>query len=287
MANIRYPAARVQRVIHSAPQFRPVRKGKRRKGLERVYQCKNGETITIALFEETDIADQSVLLSILALSRSEERGIVVLPEPQTPKNKALRAALELDGYAASQNAIVIQTTAHELLLELGRSTDARSYNWLRKSLVRLSRISFVYTGIKGWWTFNLLSVQGLHAGEKELSICINPLSARAVLADAGGYTLVHRGERAELQGDDAKALHFVLCGLVDMGTERFLRIDMLCDKVYSRYDEEIDHATVRRRRKNIIEAAHLIDGLNYWSVSVIGRGLGAALKVARKKRNDS
>lgn len=285
--NIRYPAARVQRVIHAAPQFRPIRRGMRRKGLERIYQCKNGETITIGLFEELDIADQDVLLCLLSVARAENRGVVLSPEPQTHENQALRAALELDGYAATQNAIVVQTTAYELLLELGRSTDKRSYNWLKNSLVRLSRVSFVYTGINGWWTFNLLSVRGLHAGDRDLSICINPLSARAVLADSGGYTLVHRGERAELQGDDARALHSVLSGLVDMGSERVLRVDILADKVYSRYDESIDSVTVRRRRKSIIAAAGQLDGLRYWSVSFIGRGLGAALKVERKKRNDS
>lgn len=281
---IRYPAARVQRVIHAAPQFRPIRRGHRRRGLERVYHCKNGETITISIFEELDIADQDLLLCLLAVARSESKGVIVSPTPLSPENQALRAALGLDGYAATQDAIVIKTTAYELLKELGRADSAQNYSWLKKSVVRLSRVAFVYSGSTGWWTFNLLSAAGLHEGEKELSICINPLSARAVLADKGGYTLVHRGEREGLRGGDAKALHAVLCGLVDMGSERFLGVDLLADRVYSRYQEEIDEATIRRRRKNIIAAANQLNGLGgRWSSEVIGKGGKAALKVARKR----
>ena len=288
MTNIKYPAARAQRVIHSAPQFRPIRRGARRKALVRVYDCKNGEKVTIALFEELDIADQDVLLFLLAMARVENKGSIVSPKPQSPANQALRSALALNGYAATQNAIAIQFTIYEALNELGRKTDIRSYEWLKKSLIRLSRVSFTYDGKQGWWTFNLLSVQGVHAGDNQehLSVCLNPLSARAVLADTEGYTLLHRGERAQLKTEEAKGLHAVLCGLVDMGGERVLNVDRLADRVYSRYDEEIDGAVARRRRKTIVDACGGIDLLAYWSCSVIGKGSKTALKIKRKRRSD-
>jgi hypothetical protein len=139
----------------------------------------------------------------------------------------------------------------------------------------------------GWWTFNLLSVQGVHDGEEQeqLSICINPLSARAILGK-GGYTLVHRCERSKLKKEEARALHSVLSGLVDMGSKRVLGADMLADKVYSRYQEEINAATVRRRRKSIVDACTDINGLSYWSCSIVGKGIHTALEVARKRRKD-
>jgi hypothetical protein len=286
MHNIRYPAARVQRVIHAAPQFRPIKRGARRKGLLRTYECKNGDRVEIALFEELDIGDQEVLLCVLSMARAENRGAIASQEPQSHDIKALRSALELDGIAATQDAIILTTSAYEVLIELGRTADARSYKWLRKSIVRLSRVSFLYTGQNGWWTFNLLSAQGLQAGTKKLSICINPLSARAVLADKGGYTLVHRPERAKLRTEEARALHSVLCGLVDMGAERVLRVDMLADKVYARYEEEISAEAIRLRRKAIIQALFEIDGLDYWSCSIIGRGVLCVVKIKRKRRSD-
>lgn len=283
MINIKYPTVRSHRVIHAAPQFRPIRRGSRRRGIERKYETKKGDRITITLFEELDIADQSVLLCLLAMARVENRGAVISSGSKTPENQELRAALALDGYAATQDIIAIHSNSYEILVELGRTTDKRSYQWLKKSITRLSRVSLLYESENRWWTFNLLSANGLHVSGK-LSIAINPLSARAILTNS--YALIHLGERAELTTDEARALHFVLCGLVDMDKERVMSVDIIADRVYSRYDDAIDDATIRRRRKNVIDASSQLNGLAYWSVTVIGRGAKAAIRVARKQRKD-
>jgi hypothetical protein len=288
MTNIKYPAARSIPVIHVALQFRPIRRGMRRKNLLRTYQCTNGSKISITLVEELDIADQDVLLCFLAMARAENKGSVISLEPRSPENRALRTALALDGYATTRNAVVVKSTIYEVLKELGRSANQTSYEWFKKSIIRLSRVSFVYDGTKGWWKFNLLSVSGVHNGDSKasLSVCLNPLSAQAVLADNEGYTLIHRGERAELSSEEAKALHSVLCGLVDMGASRFLGVDMLSNKVYSRYDDEINNTTVRKRRKSLVDAIPAINTLRYWTCSVKGKGRHTTIHVARKRRSD-
>jgi hypothetical protein len=241
MANpqIKYPAARAQKIIHAAPQFRPIKRGARRKGIERIYECQDGSTLTIALFNELDIADQDLLLCLLAIARATSRGLIVSSQPQTEKGKELRQALELNGEAARQDAVMIHATAYELLKELDRPTSKQSYDWLKNSLKRLSRVSFLYDSKRTTWNFNLLSFSSENNdGELNiLSICINPMSAKAVLCSDDGYVLLHRGERSELKTEEARALHSVLCGLVDMGEERRLNVDMLADRVYSRYDE--------------------------------------------------
>jgi len=286
MSNIRYPAARLQRVMHAAPQFRPIRRGDRRHEILRSHECRNGDRVNIAIFDELDIADQDVFLCFLAMARAKNRGIVITNEPKSADTQALRGALKLNWYAATQDVVVIRSTLYEILVEVGRATDQRSYQWLKKSIIRLSCVSFVYEGEQRW-AFNLLSVSGIDAGDnEELSICINPLSTRAIIGDAGGYTLVHRGERMQLETAEAKALHCVLCGLVDMGAERVLRVDMLANKVYSRYDEEINSAVIRRRRKNIIDAGIQLAGLGYWSCSTIGKGSSSVLSIKRKRRSD-
>ncbi|MEI6747440.1 MAG: replication protein C, IncQ-type [Methylococcaceae bacterium] len=286
---VKYPAARAQRVVHAAPQFRPIKRGARRKGIERIYECNDGSTLTIALFNELDIADQDLLLCLLAIARATNRGLLVSPQPLTEKGKELRLALQLDGDATTQDALMIHATAYELLTELDKSTGKMNYEWLKKSLIRLSRVSFVYTNKKGFWTFNLLSVAGLFSPDGELdklSICINPLSAQAVLCNDDGYVLLHRGERQELKSEESRALHSVLCGLVDMGEERNLNADMLADKVYSRYDEEVTTDAIRYRRTKIIAACIEIDKLGYWSCKVVGRGQNSHLLVKRKRRKD-
>lgn len=67
MDDIKYPAARSKRIIHAAPQFRPIKRGARKKGIERKYEAKNGDTLTIAIFHELDIADQDLLLCLYLL----------------------------------------------------------------------------------------------------------------------------------------------------------------------------------------------------------------------------
>jgi hypothetical protein len=67
MDDIKYPAARSKRIIHAAPQFRPIKRGARKKGIERKYEAKNGDTLTIAIFHELDIADQDLLLCLLSM----------------------------------------------------------------------------------------------------------------------------------------------------------------------------------------------------------------------------
>lgn len=285
--NVNYPVARAHKVIHAAPQFRPIQKGARRKGLERVYECKNGEKITIAIFHELDIADQDLLLCLLAIARSA-RGNIVSPTTKTEQGQALRAALELNGYAETQDAVMFNIHAYELLKELGRAQGKSGYDWLRKSLIRLSRVSFVYESKRSGWTFNLLSASWLkdESGRlTELSICINPLSARAILADtSGGYVLLHRGERSLLKTEEARALHSVLCGLVDIGKDpRVISIDTLSDRVYSRYDEDVSDDVVRYRRSHTVAAAAEINNLEHWSCTIDGRGTKTVLTVSRKK----
>ncbi len=290
MANpeIKYPAARAQKIIHAAPQFRPIKRGARRKGIERIYECQDGSTLTIALFNELDIADQDLLLCLLAIARATSRGVIISSQPQTEKGKELRQALELNGEAASQDAVMILATAYELLKELDRPTSKQSYDWLKNSLKRLSRVSFLYDSKRTTWNFNLLSFSSENNdGELNiLSICINPMSAKAVLCSDDGYVLLHRGERAELKTEEARALHSVLCGLVDMGEERRLNVDMLADRVYSRYDEIVSQDAIQKRRTRIIEASEEIGRLTYWSCEIKGRGQSATLLVKRKKRKD-
>ncbi len=287
----KYPAARTKKIIHAAPQFRPIKRGARKKAIERIYTAKNGDTLTIGLFHELDIADQDLLLCLLAIARVEERGSIVGNSPETATALKLRDELELGGLVINQPAIMIKATGYELLKEIGRPDNKQSYDWLESSLKRLSRVFFSHKTKIGFWSCNLLSVSGLYGKKKgevtEISICINPLSAQAILGNKdGGYVLINRTERKALEKDETKALHFVLSGLVDMGAERVLSVDMLADKVYCRYDEEITPNATSKRRMNIIHACTEINKLGYWSCSVIGAGSNSVLKVARKKRKE-
>ncbi len=285
----KFPVAKVHKFLHAAPQFRPIRRGARRKGIERQYESKDGnQHLTIKLFYELDIADQDLLLCLVSIAMAIEKSTVVSSTPKQEVNIVLREKLKLDGEAVTQMpAVSARTTAYEILNELGRATGKPSYEWLEKSLDRLAGVSFKYKSKRSIDSFHLISwnakldEKGVMNG---IGFCINPYSAMAILGEGGGYVLLHRDERAQLSSDEAKALHSVLCGLVDMGTEHSFKLDMLADKVYSRYDEEISDDVIRCRRKSIFAAIKEINNLEYWSCATLGIGIKSILKVSRKRR---
>ncbi|NOR70354.1 MAG: hypothetical protein GQ532_11800 [Methylomarinum sp.] len=285
MSKIKYPVARSHPTIHACPQFRPIRRGARRKGLERIYTCGNGDKLTISLFWELDIADQDLLLCLLAIARAESRGVIIPVAPETISGKVLRVGLDLQGYAATQEALMISVSRFELLTELGRSSDSRSYLWLKNSLIRLSKVSFVRDSQtdKYFWTFNLLSVSSI---AEQINIAINPLSARAVLGHQDGYVLQHRAERASLDSEEARALHSVLCGLVQPNTYKVINTDVISDRVYARYDDVITDRAQRGRRAAVKSAAAQINKLDGWACDSIGRGKDSSLSITRNYRDN-
>ncbi|MDF5642931.1 hypothetical protein P3738_24750, partial [Vibrio parahaemolyticus] len=153
MDDVRFPAARNHPVLHAAPTFRPIAKGRRRKGLERIHETPNG-TLKTRMFYELDVADQDLLLCVLAIARSE------LYREAIDQDDKILEALEIDLKGGSINeketfrllelpALKISLTRYELLKELQRSTSgAKNYKWLEASLDRLGAVSFKYDGAR-------------------------------------------------------------------------------------------------------------------------------------------
>lgn len=280
----KFLTARTHQFIHHAPQFRPIKRGARRKGIERTYSSKDGtSTLKIGLFYELDIADQDLLLCLLAILQPEERGNMI--DHRSKNAVALVKDLNLDGAVKGMQMLGARTSTYELLIELGKGTGKAQYKWLTDSLERLSRVHFIYDTPSAHGSFNLLSWHADKGGDgkiREIKYVVNPYSAKAVLGD-GGYFLCHRGERNELNTAEAKALHSVLSGLVMHGNKRSLSVDMLSDKVYARYDEEVNDSSIRFRRSAILRAAKEVDDLNYWTCAASGRGKDSFLVVSRKK----
>lgn len=290
MDNIKYPAARSHKFLHAAPQCRPIKKGARRKALIRKYESKDGKKeLEIRLFSELDIADQDLLICLCAMVLPHENGKIVSNKPVYQKNADLRTDLDLKGdQVTKMDALSCETTAYEILTELNKGRSQRAYKWLLDSFKRLSGVQFYFRNETGLNQFNLLSwTMGIDENGRIESIdfCLNPYSAGAVLG-GGGYVLQHRGERSELKKEEARALHSVLCGMVDMGAEHTFNVDMLADKVYSRYDEEITPKAKELRRKSIVNASSEINDLSYWSCRITGRGKNAVLHTKRKRRKD-
>jgi hypothetical protein len=288
MDDVKFPAARNHPVLHAAPTFRPIARGRRRKGLERVHETPNG-TLRTRMFYELDVADQDLLLCVLAIARSELYREVV------EQDDIILEALELDlqhGKPDSNSAfglfdlpaLKISVTRYELLKELQRSTSgAKNYKWLEASLDRLSSVNFKYKGSQWSGSFNLLSYRFNEVTE-QYDIFINPISAHSVALPNANYIFVHRQERHLLELDAARALHSYLSGVVRHGETRHLAIETVINAVFANYDEVMNPSTLRNRQKQIVDSCkELSSKLDKWDLKAVGRGKSTKIKVSRAR----
>lgn len=277
-----YPTARQNPALHAAPTFRPVQRGRRRKGLQRRYQGKLG-TLDILMFWELDVADQTLLYTILAMARAEERGSTLHQETDDEIGREAWEKLELKGHKMSMSpSLMLRTTPYELLHEMGRKSDGRNYQWLQDSLKRLSNVSFEYSGRYWIGGFHMMS-RSMDRETEELVIGINPVTAHSIMKDNQGYTMVHMQERDALNTDAAKALHAVLAGLVSPGSKSTFKADTLSARVWADYDDEVPDGAIRKRRGWVQRAAEEIGALDGWRVEQTGKGQKMAFTVARKR----
>ena len=229
ISKIKYPLARQHQTIQVLPQFKPIRRGRREKGVENVYVSKDGKSkATISMFHQLDISDQDLLLCILSIALPIERGGIISQDSQKTE---LWNKLETKGIYAKWKTLCIQTTTYELLIELGKSLGKNNYIWLEKSLDRLTRTSIKLKNEKGIGHTNLLSY-GIDNETQKIEIAINPISALVLMDDKKGYVFHNREERLKLKNDVAKALYSVLVGLIPPKKKNIYSSDILLEKVY-------------------------------------------------------
>jgi hypothetical protein len=270
---IKYPLAKNHHLIQIAPQFRPIKRGARRKGMEREYISKDGKNrVKVMMWKELDIADQDLLLAILAIALPIERGISITRlineeiEEKKEKYKQLWEKLETKGILAKYDTIVINTSFYELAKELGRpSTSKNIYKWIKDSLTRLSGTRFEIENERYVYNSNLISYL-INKDTNKIEIALNPLNALILMDDKKGYILHNRKERIKLKGEVAKALHAVLVGLVNQKSSKTFKLDILVEKVYL---EKIENMSIQQRkdaRKAIKKALEKINELDSWKI---------------------
>jgi hypothetical protein len=279
MSNTNFPVVKNHRILQNAPQFKPIRRGAREKGVVRQYFSKDKkQSLKIKLFKEVDIADQDLFLCLLAIGLVEKRGSIFDPEK---KESDLWTDLNTKGKAAKSQAIYIETTRYELLKEINRTYQTKNRKWLMESLERLNGISFTYENTEEIWGFNFVSYF-VNKKTDKIEILINPLSAAVMLGDIRSFAFIHRGERQELKMDVSKALHSILSGLVSFGEKRSINIDVLAHKIWADYDDKVTDSGMRDRRTSIKKAIREINALENWEIVIAGKG-GHSSLVARRK----
>jgi len=282
--NIKYPLAKNHHLIQIAPQFRPIKRGARKKGVEKEYVSKDGKNkVKIMMWKELDIADQDLLLTILAIALPIDRGAslnrLIKEKQENKKYKKLWENLETKGILANFDTIVINTSFYELAKELGRpSTSKNIYNWIKESLKRLSGTNFLIETEKYIYNSNLISYL-IDKQTNKIETALNPLNALIIMNDKKGYILHNRKERIKLKGEVAKALHAVLVGLVNQKSSRTFKLDVLIEKVYLEDYNTLDKNQRKNYKKAVKKALDQLNNLDTWNITLFDNN---TIKIERK-----
>lgn len=228
--NIKYPLARQDHLIQHLPQFRIIKRGARQKGVERFYSTKDGKTsVTIRMWKELDIADQDLLLAILAIALPLERGVELSAESE--KYRELWDGLSTKGIFAQWSTLSIQTNFYELNNELQKADSGKNNEWILESLKRLQGTSLIIETKQKIGASNFLNFE-IDKKTKKINIAINPVSAVVLLGDKKGFVLHNRKERLCLKTTPARALFSILVGLVNQKGSKTLSVPMLIEKMH-------------------------------------------------------
>jgi len=272
--NIKYPLAKNHHLIQIAPQFRLIKRGARKKGVEREYISKDGKNkVKIMMWKELDIADQDLLLAILAIALPVDRGAslarLINEEKEIEKKEKytqLWKKLKTKGILADYDTIVVNTTFYELAKEMGKSLGKRTYDWIKGGLERLSGTNFLIETEKYIYNSNLISYL-IDKKTNKIEIALNPLNALVLMQDNYGFILHNREERIKLKSEAAKALHAVLVGLVNQKSGRTFKLETLIEKVYLEKIENMSSQQRKDAKKAIKKALEKINELENWKIT--------------------
>lgn len=283
---VEYEIARNNPILHHAPIFTPIKKGRRKKAVEVERICAEG-TLRVMMFHQCDVADEDLFLTILALAGDDAfREAVPQSESLIKMSFGMGRADDKTVFSMSElPALKLSITRYSLLREAQRQVGSRDYKWLNESLTRLALMSFVYDGARWNGVFNLLSF-ALNKETELYDIQLNPVTAYSIYASTAQYIKIQRNERHQLHHDISKSLHSYLSGVVRVGeVDRPLDGETLIKSIYNiQADEPVNASTMRARRKAVMDA---IDEINTrlvkWKIKVTGKGAKRKVKVSRIK----
>lgn len=262
--NINYPLARQHQLIQNLPQFRIIKRGARQKGVERFYQTNDKKTsVTIRMFKELDIADQDLLLAILAIALPVSRGNELSAESES--NKELWNKLKTEGIFAEWNTLSIETSYYELLNELNKPQGGSGQKWIEESLDRLIGTNIKMETEEYIGGSNFLSYY-IDKKTEKIHIAINPVSALVLLGDKKGYILHNRKERLALNTTPARALFSILVGLVNIHGNKTFFISILLEKMHFVDWEETTTQQRKDLKKSFKTAIEEINKLEMWNI---------------------
>lgn len=286
---VEYEIARNNPILHQALIFTPISRGRRKKAVEIQRDCAEG-TLTVCMFNQCDIADEDLFLTILALAGEDS---FREPVPQHESSIEMKFG---DGSADNKTvfsmkelpALKLSISRYQLLKEAQKANKgkmgSKNYKWLQESLTRLAQMSFVYDGKRWNGVFHLMSFS-LNKETDLYDIQLNPITAYSIYSSTAQYIKIQRTGRHMLEHDVSKSLHSYLSGVVRIGEKnRRLNGETLLSAIYSQDEGVINTSTLSNRRVAVLNAINEIsEKLGKWTLDVSGKGANRKVRVSRSK----
>lgn len=262
---INYIIVHQHQTIQQLSLFRVMKKGSRRKNIERDYQSNDKKISgTIKMLNELDISDQDLFFVILSMSIVKDRGDIISQESEN--NIKLWDTLQVNGDFKKWDTLKIETTFYELNKELGKKNGSSGIKWAKESLDRLSLTNIEIDSDKYSGTSNLVSYS-IDKNQKIVKIAVNPLNASVLIEDKKGYIFHNRIERLLLSKAPAKALYSILVGLVPIKRSRnSIKVSVLIEKMYLIKWNEIMSEQRKNLKRSFKVAVEEINKLELWKI---------------------
>ena len=242
-----------------APIFIPLRRGWRGKNrMEISYKNKIGK-ITVVSPWQLDIADESVLLAIVAIAGLRGKTLTI-----EAKHQSAIIFRENLSEKYERETLAISSSLYELCKIIGNSTGGKAKINVEKSLERLSATT-LFIEVRGEkWNSKIISFFRDKKGR--LRIAINANSSHALLCNDYQYTNIDLIERAGLKNDTAKAVHRRLSALVWPSHSTKVGVDTLIKGIFG--EGIVDKNVTLKRRERVRCALRLIGQYPGWEIMI-------------------
>lgn len=231
--------------------FRSQPKGVKRKSLDVDYDYNDNTKIMIRGFESLGADDLLYLQGILALCVNKGR-LRRQPRRSTSDTDRLWDTLKPKEEAINQEFLSVTFKIETLLSIVGLSTGKKNRDNLKRSLIRMSNVSFIFEQKKPkriWGS----SILGFSVCEKEITVALDLAITEAVCG--GIYTVIPIEEVRQIKHAPAKLLHQRFCAIIDPGSNCSFFIDKLIRYVYGDDAEQTPSRQVMNKRRETVKKA--------------------------------
>lgn len=260
--------------------FRSITPGERASSKLKVdYDLGDGERIEFSGPEPLGADDLRVLQGLVAMAGP--RGVILPEFPDTADAMTVRDLMEIHGKPMiSKDGMVVKSSYKQLGREIGYA-DVSSSKTIKDCLERMWKVSAIVEKDGKRMGFRLLSEYASDDNKGNLYVALNPRLTAAIVGDIR-YTHIDMDEVRTIKVKNTRFVHQRLCGFIDQGKSRLVRLDTICKYIWPD-DDLADAETRKKHRTRTKPVLKELESMG-WLIEVYGKG---KFKITRPKAPES